>query len=138
MGRSQVGVALGARLRARRGAKALSQAKLAEMVGLTPNYLGSVERGDALPTVQTLIDLATAVGTTPAELLGDSGERDAWLEQLMAVGKTVPLSLRPFVLGVVRLAATAPGNPSTAPPTPPADEAGAHGQAESAQRRGKR
>ncbi|MGH7434838.1 MAG: helix-turn-helix domain-containing protein, partial [Polyangiaceae bacterium] len=55
MARSGIGPALGTRIRAQREAMGWSQAKLAEVVDLTPNYVGALERGEALPTVLTLV-----------------------------------------------------------------------------------
>lgn len=97
-----VGAVLGARVRARREARGWSQAHLAEVVDLTPTYLGTLERGEALPTVQTLVALAKALGAQPAELLGDVQHKDRSLDEVIAVAVTVPASARPLVLALVR------------------------------------
>lgn len=106
MGVSRVGAALGSRIRARREAQGWSQARLAEAVDLTPNYVGSLERGEALPTVQTLTVIARSLSTSAAELLGETTEvgnpRDGWLDDLVALARAVPTTQRRLVLALVR------------------------------------
>lgn len=98
---SRLGERIGQRLRARREAQGLTQAELAERVGITDNYLSAVERGVKLPTLPTLDALATALDTQPVELLGTT-RGDAWLDELVDVGSAVPKSLRPIALAVLR------------------------------------
>lgn len=47
----------------------LSQMALAEKAGLTLNYVGEVERGEKLASLETIVRLATALGMTGGELL---------------------------------------------------------------------
>ena len=100
------GARFGARLRARRRAAGLSQAELAEAVDLTANYISLLERGQKLPTLDTLVRLARSVGGTPAELLGDVKVSDEWLDEVMAVARTVPKGQRSVALAVLRAVAT--------------------------------
>lgn len=101
MQRTDVGVRLGARIRARRFALGLSQAALAEVVDLTPNYIGLLERGEALPTVQTLLVLGRALEATPTELLGEGTGDDEWLDRVIAVAGAVPPGQRELVLALM-------------------------------------
>ena len=55
-----------ARVRRERG---LTQEQLAEMSGLSQQYLSGLERGTRNPTIVTLYEVATALSTTPVELL---------------------------------------------------------------------
>jgi transcriptional regulator with XRE-family HTH domain len=98
---SKVGPRLGTHLRARREARGLTQAQLAERVGVSENYLSAVERGVKVPTLETLEQLAKGVGVEPGDLLGLSA-REAWLEELLAVAQGVPKPLRPVALDVLR------------------------------------
>jgi len=59
-----------AELRARREAQGISRRALARRVGITPTYLGSVERGEADPRYTLLADLTRELGTTIAEVFG--------------------------------------------------------------------
>ncbi|HYI09745.1 MAG TPA: helix-turn-helix transcriptional regulator [Thermoanaerobaculia bacterium] len=56
------------RLRERRG---LTQEALAERSGITATYVGFVERGDSVPTLTVILQLATALKIRPGELLDD-------------------------------------------------------------------
>lgn len=60
---------VGERIRARREALNLSQEQLAFECGLHRTYISQIERGMKSPTVRVLLSLATALGTSPDELL---------------------------------------------------------------------
>lgn len=98
MGGTGLGTILGTRIRARREAMGWSQARLAEAVDLTPNYLGSLERGEALPTVQTLVVLAKALDASPADLLGSVSASEKWLDRLITIARTLSPAQQPLSL----------------------------------------
>ncbi len=101
---------LGDRLRAGRSAKGLTQAKLAEAVGVSNNYISMLERGQKLPTIDTLIKLAKAADTSVSELLGDVKVADEWLDEVHTVARTIPKAYRKVTLEILRsIAATTPG-----------------------------
>lgn len=60
---------LGKRLREFRKQKGLSQEKLAEAADLNTTFVGSIERGQANPTLDTLCKLANALGIEVLDLL---------------------------------------------------------------------
>lgn len=60
---------LGQRTRALRKGRGLTQAGLAELLGVTQEYLGKIERGLASPSFPLLLDLSRLLDTEPAELL---------------------------------------------------------------------
>jgi transcriptional regulator with XRE-family HTH domain len=49
--------------------------KLAEVLDLTPNYVGALERSESLPTMQTLVVLAKALNISPAGVFGEPIEK---------------------------------------------------------------
>jgi transcriptional regulator with XRE-family HTH domain len=100
------GAKLGARLRARREARGYTQAQLAEKIGVSPNYFGVLERGLKLPTLGTLILIAEALELSPAELLGDVGQQDPWVEDVVVVSSTIPEERRAIAIAVLRTIAT--------------------------------
>jgi hypothetical protein len=56
--------------------------------------------------LDTLMKLAKKVGASPGELLGDGAVADDWLDELVAVGRTVPKGQRAVALAVLRAVAT--------------------------------
>jgi len=52
---------LGQRIKELRRGRGLSQEQLAEKMGITPNYLSSIERGQENPTLDLLTTLAEAL-----------------------------------------------------------------------------
>lgn len=67
------------RLRKRRSELKLSQAALAERVGVSVELVSRIERGRCLPSIGTLVGLCDALSVSPNELLGYEArpERDA-------------------------------------------------------------
>ncbi len=61
--------AFGAAVRAEREANALTQEKLAERAELSLNYIGNLERGEKLASLETIVRVAEALKLTGAELL---------------------------------------------------------------------
>jgi XRE family transcriptional regulator, regulator of sulfur utilization len=61
----------GAVLRRRREEAGLSQEALAEKAGLHRNYIGLLERCQRIPSILVVQQIATALGTSMAEFLGE-------------------------------------------------------------------
>jgi XRE family aerobic/anaerobic benzoate catabolism transcriptional regulator len=66
---------LGAAVRARRNERGLTLKSLAAEARVSPRFLLQLESGDGNVSVARLLDIAEALGTTPAELLGDASAR---------------------------------------------------------------
>ena len=60
---------VGSSIRRRRAALAISQDELAARAGLHRTYVGAVERGERNITVLSLVRIAHALDTDPAQLL---------------------------------------------------------------------
>ena len=71
--KSDVAVALGKVLRARREALEITQERFAEKVDLSKNYIGNIERGEYEVAISTLQKIATVLGTNASELVRDAG-----------------------------------------------------------------
>lgn len=62
--------ALGARVRRYRQEQKLTQEQLAETADISASFLGHIERGSRVLSIDTLLRLCTALRVTPNELLG--------------------------------------------------------------------
>lgn len=63
---------LGKRIRLIRKARHMTQARLAEEVDLSTNYIGYIECNKRTPSLQTLIDICYVLGCTPNDLFEDT------------------------------------------------------------------
>lgn len=64
--------ALGKRIRDERLMQRLTLEKLAERTDKSINFIGQIERGEGKPSLETLVDIANALGVTVDSLLSDS------------------------------------------------------------------
>ena len=71
--KSPVAVSIGKVIRKHRIKLDLSQEKFAELVGLSKNYIGDLERGEKEPTISTLHKIGLKVGKNASRLIKDSG-----------------------------------------------------------------
>jgi transcriptional regulator with XRE-family HTH domain len=62
---------IGAAIRFRRKRAGFTQEKLAEIVDLNPKYIGEVERGEKIISIEALLRIAKAVKTPVHEFLRD-------------------------------------------------------------------
>ncbi len=58
-------------VRRQRELRGLTQEELAEMAGISATYVGFIERGDSVPTLTIVLQLAAALELKAAELLRD-------------------------------------------------------------------
>jgi transcriptional regulator with XRE-family HTH domain len=82
---------------------------------VTPNYVGVLERGEKLPTLETLVVIARRLGVGVAELVGDEAKTDPWVDEVVAVASSVPKGSRNLALAVLRAVATTRGHASSEP-----------------------
>ena len=66
-----IAINIGKTIRFRRELKGLSQEALAELASLNRTYLGEVERGTAVPSIETLQKIATAFGEKLSTLIAE-------------------------------------------------------------------
>jgi transcriptional regulator with XRE-family HTH domain len=71
--KSPLGLALGAVLRQRRLDVGLTQEEFAELVDLSKNYIGNLERGEYEVSVSTLHQIAKALKMRASDLLNAAG-----------------------------------------------------------------
>jgi len=63
---------LGLQVKKARLARNLTQQKVAEMIGVSTNYVGTIERAEGIPSLETVINLANALNVSVLFLLQDS------------------------------------------------------------------
>lgn len=63
---------LGNRIRNSRREMGLTQEELAEKAGISASFLGHIERGSRVASLETLVDLCNLLGVTPQYLLSAS------------------------------------------------------------------
>ena len=61
----------GAIVRTLREKQGFTQEQLAERADVSATYIGFVERGDNVPTLIIILQIASALGVAPADLLRD-------------------------------------------------------------------
>lgn len=84
----------GLRLRGYRKEKGMTIETLAEQIGLSPNYLGDVERGKKLPSMKTFIRLVNVLDISADELLKNEVNRADYLVDAEISKKLRPLPPR--------------------------------------------
>lgn len=62
--------AFGEAVRNQRVGRKITQESLAELSGLSLNFVGNVERGQQMPSLESIVRLAEAMKMTGSELLG--------------------------------------------------------------------
>ena len=84
---------LGARVRTVRRQKTLTQEQLAEQVGISASFLGHIERGTRIASIDTLVALCNALDVTADYLLGASlNGRDGEMPQGLSDQERAKLS----------------------------------------------
>ena len=69
--RSPEGIRFGEIIRRLRREQNLSQEALAERAGMNADFIGFIERGENVPTLTTILQLAAALAVQPSALIKD-------------------------------------------------------------------
>jgi transcriptional regulator with XRE-family HTH domain len=98
-------MSLGSEVRRRRLALGLTLDELSERSGLSPHYLSTLENNQRDPHVSTLLAVAKALRTEPAELLGEAADAGA-LPSLGALYERAPAEAREALRTLLQLIVT--------------------------------
>mgnify|MGYP005772733601 FL=1 len=96
---------LGKRIRDERLLLRLTIEQLAEKVNKSTNYIGQIERSDGKPSLETVVDIANALGTTVDSLLADSISQyreDGAIREMEGLLRSMDEYGRQFVLEVAK------------------------------------
>ena len=96
---------LGKRIRDERLLLRLTIEQLAERVDKSTNYIGQIERNDGKPSLETIVDIANALGTTADALLKDSlktEQRDGTIQEISTLLYSLDDNGKQFILDMVK------------------------------------
>ena len=100
---SRLGKALGKQISCRRKELKITQASLAEAIGVNTETISRIERGTALPALATLEQIANHLKTSPSKLLETSSSlAEDYSKQIEELIKPLPIEKRDFVLDLVK------------------------------------
>ncbi|RYZ17736.1 MAG: XRE family transcriptional regulator [Myxococcaceae bacterium] len=115
---------LGNSLRRHRLERGWTQAMLAEAAEISINHLSYLERGERLPSVPMLVQLARALQLTASELLGET-PTDVWTTRVLALSQALSAEAKEIVMamlqGLARGQAVVPSR-TTKASRPPSEE----------------
>lgn len=95
---------LGERIKEERKRIHLTQAQLANEVGISDTYMGAIERGERSLTLDTLVKLANRIGVTIDYLLTDfvDGSNESIVDEFKQIIDNQPLDRKVMALQVLR------------------------------------
>lgn len=96
---------LGKRIRDERLLLRLTIEQLAERVNKSTNYIGQIERNDGKPSLETIVDIANALGTTVDSLLSDSIDKyrdDTIVKEISTILYSMDDYGKNFILDMVK------------------------------------
>ena len=95
--------ALGKRVRDERHMQRLTLEKLAEKTDKSINFIGQIERGEGKPSLETLVDIANALGVTVDSLLSDNikASDDALEKEIFALMHGMSETGKRFTLDMI-------------------------------------
>lgn len=96
---------LGKRIRDERLLLRLTIEQLAEKVDKSTNYIGQIERNDGKPSLETVVDIANALGTTVDALLQDNilaEQQDSLTREITALLQSLDDNGKQFILDMVK------------------------------------
>ena len=97
-------ILLGKRIRDERLLLRLTLEKLAERTDKSINFIGQIERGEGKPSLETMVDIANALGTTVDSLLQDNvrAVNDNVGKEVEAIIRTLEDNGKQFILDMVK------------------------------------
>jgi transcriptional regulator with XRE-family HTH domain len=97
-------LALGKRIRDERLLLRLTIEQLAEKIEKSGNFVGQIERNESKPSLETLVDIANALGTTIDSLLKDNihADKDNVIREIETLLYSTDNSGKLFILDVVK------------------------------------
>jgi transcriptional regulator with XRE-family HTH domain len=94
---------MGVAVRAARRARQLTQAQLAQRIGIAPNYLALLERGERAASLTLVSRIGRTLGVDVTELFGDPPLGDEEEELVLALFRSMTDEMKAHALDVLRV-----------------------------------
>ena len=94
---------MGQVIKAKRKALGYSQEDLAELVDRTPSHIGQIERGDSLPSVDTLIKLVEILSIDGRQIFSN-GDTPCEIEDIVFMLGRLESDIQTFIFDIIRMA----------------------------------
>ena len=100
-------IKLGQRIRDERLLLRLTLEQLAERIDKSVNYIGQIERAEGKPSIETLVDIANALGTTVDKFLKDdyninSFDNDIIIREIVSMLCSTDEKGKQFILDMIK------------------------------------
>lgn len=94
---------LGARIKAARKERGLTQERLAEQVGLSTRHIANVEKGDTNPSFEVLSTLVKALGVSVDAVFNPAGDEvEAEIQEIAGLYRACPEQGQRLILAAIR------------------------------------
>ena len=95
-------MSLGEQIAHVRKTKNIKSGELAEVIGVKQPYISAIENGRKTPSVDLLQKIASALGTTSSELLGESSQQLSFeMKRLVDTAKFLDKDMLDGLIGVL-------------------------------------
>lgn len=93
---------IGTMIREKRNSQRLTQEELAEKVGLSTGMIGQIERGETMPSIESLDVIIKELGIDPRSLFGDTSPSNTELAELYMIASRMNPDQRRLLLKIAR------------------------------------
>lgn len=93
---------IGVMIREKRNSQHLTQEGLAEKVNLSTGMIGQIERGETMPSIESLDAIIKELGIDPRSLLGDFSSLNADVTELCTIASRMTPDQKHLLLKIAR------------------------------------
>ena len=97
-----LGEKIGVMIREKRNSQHLTQEELAEKVNLSTGMIGQIERGETMPSIESLDAIIKELGIDPRSLFGDTPLQNTELAELYMIASRMNLDQQRLLLKIAR------------------------------------
>lgn len=95
-------IKIGTMIREKRNSQHLTQEELAEKVNLSTGMIGQIERGETMPSVESLDAIIKKLGIDPRSLFGDMPPSNTELAELYMIASRMNPDQQHLLLKIAR------------------------------------